>query len=99
MAPGSVLEEVRRAFDAAGIDLGSLGFAWARVLPIVILVPAFGLRALPVGARAAIALALAAVIAPAVSLSGGAHASGLMDEAVRGLSVAVSAAVPLWAAT
>jgi type III secretory pathway component EscT len=64
-------------------------------------VPAFGLRALPVSARAVMGLAFAAAITPGVSLLGGAsgHAGGLLDEAARGLSVAVAAAIPLWAAT
>jgi type III secretory pathway component EscT len=97
--PGSVLAEVQRAFAGAGIDLTSLAFAWARALPIVVLVPAFGLRALPVAGRAVIALALAAVIAPGVSLAGGTHAVRLLEEATRGVGIAIAAAVPLWAAT
>ncbi len=84
---------------AAGLDLDKLGFAWARVVPIVIVVPAFGLRALPWAGRAVIALALAAAIAPAISIGDAAHVAGLVEEVTRGLAVAVSAAVPLWAAT
>jgi type III secretory pathway component EscT len=100
--PAPVLVAVARAFGDAGIDLGALGHAWVRVLPIVIIVPAFGLRALPASARAVIALALAAVIVPGVALGSGAsaeRADSLLGDAARGLSVAVAAAVPLWAAT
>jgi type III secretory pathway component EscT len=98
--PAPVLTAVASAFGAAGIDLGALGHAWARVLPIVALVPAFGLRALPMSARAVLGLALAAAIVPGVgALAGGAGAAGLLDEGARGLSVAIAAAVPLWAAT
>ena len=99
--PASVVEAVASAFGAAGIDLGALGHAWARVLPVVIIVPAFGLRALPVSARAVMGLAFAAAITPGVSVLGSTsgHAAGLLDEAARGLSVAVAAAIPLWAAT
>jgi hypothetical protein len=35
-----------------GIDLERLGLGWARVAPAVVLVPAFGLRALPRTAQA-----------------------------------------------
>jgi len=101
--PASVLQAVASAFGAAGIDLDALGHGWARALPIVIVVPAFGLRALPVSARAVLGLALAAAIAPGVGIAGGASggraAVGLLEDATRGLSVAVAAAVPLWAAT
>jgi type III secretion protein T len=100
--PASVLEAVASAFQSAGIDLPELGLAWGRVLPIVVLVPAFGLRALPLSARAVIGLALAAAIAPGIALVGthhGEHVSALADELTRGLSVAIAAAVPLWAAT
>ena len=100
--PPSVLVEVARAFAAEGIDLTALGLAWARVLPIVTLVPAFGLRALPLGGRAVIGLALAAGIAPGVGLrymGNAGHAAGVVEELTRGLGIAIAAAVPLWAAT
>jgi type III secretory pathway component EscT len=100
--PASLLEGVASVFQAARIDLAALGHAWARVLPIVVIVPAFGLRALPLPARAVIALALAAAITaavPNVALGNAAHVTGLLDEVTRGLSIAIAAAVPLWAAT
>lgn len=91
------------AFSASGIDLSRLALAWARVSPTVAIVPAFGLRALPTGARAVIALALAAAIFPAV---GPAHIDGVgtwpvlaLEQVLYGLPVALAAAVPLWAAT
>lgn len=46
----------------AGIDVAGLGLAWARVMPTVTIVPAFGLRALPAPARAVMALVFAATI-------------------------------------
>jgi flagellar biosynthetic protein FliR len=97
--PGSILAEVQRAFEGSGIDLAALGLAWARVLPIVTIVPAFGLKALPATARGVIALALAAAIAPSVSMAGGAHAVRLLEEVTRGVGIAIAASVPLWAAT
>lgn len=100
--PASILEGVASVFQSAGIDLAALGLAWARVLPIVVIVPAFGLRALPVPARAVIGLALAAAITasvPGVALGTAGHVVGLLGEVTRGLSIAIAAAVPLWAAT
>src|ERR1700722_5462766 len=102
--PASVLEAVAGAVAAAGVAFDALGHAWARALPIVLIVPAFGLRALPASARAVIGLALAAAIAPGGGVVGGGapagHAAlGLLEDATRGFSVAVAAAVPLWAAT
>lgn len=94
------------ALGEGGVDLAALGLAWARVMPVVTLVPAFGLRALPTAARAVLSLALALAIFPAMQ---GAHGSlisphiawpmALLLEALRGLPVAIAAAVPLWAAT
>jgi flagellar biosynthetic protein FliR len=98
-----LLGTVVDAFEASGVNLSRMGLAWARVSPTVAVVPAFGLRALPTGARAVIGLALAAVIFPAV---GPAHIDGVgswpllaLREVMLGLPVALAAAVPLWAAT
>jgi type III secretory pathway component EscT len=92
-----------RAFEATGVDLGALGLAWARAAPVVALVPAFGLRALPAPARAAIGLGLAACVFPALApVAKGAHepwALLLLWQIARGLPIAIAAAVPLWAAT
>jgi type III secretion protein T len=96
---GAIEEALRRS----GVDLPALGLAWARALPVVTIVPAFGLRAFPVPARPAMALALAASIVPALSPVARASSTpwlvAAVVEAVRGLPVAVAAAVPLWAAT
>src|SRR5579872_10114 len=87
----------------SGTDWASIGLAWARAMPAVILVPAFGLRALPRPAQALIGLGLAICIAPAIAPS---HAVGAarwlaaaLAEVVKGLPVALAAAIPLWAAT
>jgi type III secretory pathway component EscT len=102
MAP-SVVGTVAEAFARSGTDLGALGLAWARAMPAVTLVPAFGLRALPAPARAVMALAFAASIFPALPPApAGSSASWPILAAVevaRGLPVALSAAIPLWAAT
>jgi type III secretory pathway component EscT len=99
----SLIGAVVDTFARAGIDLAALGLAWARAMPAVTLVPGFGLRALPAPARMVLGFALAACIFPA--LAPVATASTLpwpilvLGEVVRGLPVAIAAAVPLWAAT
>jgi flagellar biosynthesis protein FliR len=101
MAPG-VVETLVGVLEGAGIDLRAWGLAWARVAPSVLLIPAFGLRALPTPARIALGLSLAAGIAPAL---GPAAAQGrpwlvlFVVELARGLPVALTASTALWAAS
>jgi len=99
----SVVATVADAFTRSGVDLGALGLAWARAMPTVTLVPAFGLRALPAPARALMGLALAASIFPALApLASDSRLPWVvlgLGEVARGLPVALAAAVPLWAAT
>lgn len=99
-----LVSEVARALSDSGIDLGALGLAWARAMPCVVIVPAFGLRAIPQPARVVLALALAATIFPALAPIASAEAKVpwalmLVSEVLQGLPVAIAAAVPLWAAT
>ena len=102
MQATGLLETLVRYIETEGLDLSAWALAWARVAPLVVLVPAFGLRALPGPVRAALGLMLAVTIAPALRAS--AHPSALLPvllvvELGRGLPVALAAAVPLWAAT
>lgn len=101
-----VVGTVAEALRQSGVDLsalGALGLSWARAMPAVTLVPAFGLRALPAPGRGVMALAFAALIFPAL----GPVARDASEpwpwlalvEVARGLPVALAAAVPLWAAT
>jgi len=85
---------------ALGISLRGWALGWARVTPALTLVPAFGLSALPAQTRAALGLALAVSIAPALEPVRSAAPFGvaLALEAVRGLPVALAAAGVLWAA-
>jgi flagellar biosynthesis protein FliR len=102
MAAPGLLESVAQLLDAEGVDLGAWGLAWARVAPVIAMVPAFGLRALPVPVRAAAGLMLALVVAPALretAHSSAPYAALVVIELARGLPVALAAAVPLWAAT
>lgn len=100
----SWIDAVVEALRREGLDFTGLSLAWARAMPSVVLVPAFGLRALPPPARATLGLAFAATIFPAVTPLAGASAEEpwwlqALGETLRGLPVALAAAVPLWAAT
>jgi type III secretory pathway component EscT len=98
-AAGSVLEALGRS----GVDVAGLALAWARALPVVTIVPAFGLRAVVAPARPVMALALAASIVPALApvaaVPGRPLLATALLEAARGVPVALAAAIPLWAAT
>ncbi|MCL2822455.1 MAG: flagellar biosynthetic protein FliR [Polyangiaceae bacterium] len=102
---GGLIDAVVAEFDRSNVDLRAMAHGWARAASVVAIVPAFGLRAVPAPVRAMMALTMAACIAPAVrvvTLPGQIDepwAYGLLVSAVRGLPVAVSAAMPLWAAT
>jgi type III secretory pathway component EscT len=99
----SVVASVADALTRSGVDLAALGLAWARVMPAVTLVPAFGLRALPASARAVMGLAFAACIFPALGPvavpSSQPWVLLVLVEVARGIPLAIAAAVPLWAAT
>jgi flagellar biosynthetic protein FliR len=95
--PAQILGHTLATF---GVDWRGWALAWARVTPALTLVPAFGLTALPPQSRAALGLALAISIAPALEPAQLSAPFGvaLLFEAARGLPVALSAAGVLWAA-
>lgn len=100
-APGLV-DSLARMIEANGGNLRAWGLAWARVAPAITLVPAFGLSALPAPARLALGLSLAVGIAPALAPLAASHGYWpllLLEQAVRGLPVALSAAAALWVAS
>jgi type III secretory pathway component EscT len=84
-------------------ELQAIGLAWARVMPAIAIVPAFGLKALPTPARGILALAIAAGIGPALAPIAAREGTPwivlALEQIVEGLPVAVAAAIPLWAAT
>lgn len=85
-------------------DLEGLGLAWARFAPTLTIVPAFGLKALPLAARGILCVALAAGISPAlapivVARSETPWLALALEQLALGLPVALAAAIPLWAAT
>lgn len=102
MAPTGILDAVLAEFQGERQNLLGWGVAWARLLPTLFVVPAFGLGLLPPSLRVAMALGLAVAIAPALSpvavLSHAPWPALLASEALRGLPIAVSAAVSLWVA-
>jgi flagellar biosynthesis protein FliR len=82
-------------------DLSAWGLAWARVTPALTIVPAFGLSALPAPSRAALGLAMAIAIAPAlhpIDADAQPYALSLVLQVVEGLPVAIAAALALWTA-
>ncbi|MBX3214357.1 MAG: flagellar biosynthetic protein FliR [Labilithrix sp.] len=85
-------------------DLQGLGLAWARFAPTLAIVPAFGLKALPVPARGVLGVALAAGIYPALAPIVIERDTTpwfvlALEQIVLGIPVALAAAIPLWAAT
>lgn len=83
-----------------GPELHAWSLAWARALPIVTIVPAFGLSAVAVPIRLGLAAALALAAAPALrplSSDGTPFLVAFAREAAAGLPVAVAAAALLWA--
>jgi type III secretory pathway component EscT len=99
---GSLLQALVQLFESSGLDLAAWALAFARVLPVLVIVPAFGLRALSVPLRVAAALVLSAVIVPAIRPGGSSVLPWpplLLLELGRGTLVAIAAAVPLWSAT
>jgi type III secretory pathway component EscT len=100
-APPSAFDALQAALELGGTDLRAWAIAWARALPTVLLVPAFGLRALAAPTRIALGLALAASVAPAltpVALEGRAWMALVPVEMAKGIPVALLAATSLWAA-
>ena len=98
--PVDAQQVIRQAAALTGMDLGQWALAWARVLPTVLLVPAFGLRALPGPVRWALGLALAAALVPAVQApSEWPWGASLVAQLVVGAPIAVLASLCVWIAT
>jgi type III secretory pathway component EscT len=101
-----LLTAVLAVLRALALDPERLALGWARVLPAVFIVPAFGLRGIPPQTRGVFALLLALVVTPAISIStvpgaieNQAWAVRIVAEVLAGLPVALAAAIPLWTAT
>lgn len=84
-----------------GSDLRSFVLAWARVLPVLTLVPVFGLTAVAVPIRIALGATMAAAIAPALATRGDDGTPlwfAILREAAAGVPVALATAVIVWVA-
>src|SRR5262245_53084223 len=93
-----LLAAVERLYGADG---RAFLVAWARALPLVTIVPAFGLSAVALPIRVVLGATMAVAVAPA--LSGVATAQTalvplLLTEAARTLPLALATAALLWAA-
>src|SRR5262249_53913072 len=94
-----LLAQITRQSEA---PLEAVGLGWARALPAVTLVPAFGLGAIPAPVRAALGLSIGLCIAPAREPLTRApdmpFALAFAEELAKGLPVALLAALALWTA-
>lgn len=91
-----------RALQDRGVTLEPWALAWGRVLPLLLIVPAFGARWLPAPARVVLALAMAVSLIPAMSnapgYTGQAFGVAFVMALLQGLPLALSTAALLWAA-
>jgi type III secretory pathway component EscT len=101
-APPSVLDALSGAFAAAGVDPRAWALGFSRAIPTVTLVPAFGLSAVPAQTRLVLGLSLGLCVAPALAGSvdnAGVFIVAMGREALRGLPVALMAALATYVAT
>jgi type III secretory pathway component EscT len=100
--PTGLFESLFAAFELTETDLRAWAAAWARLAPSLLLVPAFGLRAVALPTRLALGAALAATTATALSpasVGDRPWVALLAVEFAKGLPVALVAASALWTAT
>lgn len=101
---GALLAGLARALRDTGVDVGGWVLAWARLLPSLLVIPAFGLPGLPLALRVAFAGLLGVAVAPALAPTLGAgplsdpSLLALGVELARGVPVALSVAVGVWGA-
>lgn len=98
----ALLDALARELSQTGIDPRAWLLSWARLLPSVVFIPAFGLRALPVFARALFAFVLASSVAPALTPWAATEGHWLVvlgAQISAGLPLATSAALTIWVAT
>jgi type III secretion protein T len=98
----ALFDSLARELASSGIDPVAWILGAARLLPSIVLISVFGLRALPVFGQLLFALILAAAAAPAVQpvmTAGEPWFLTLVIQALGGLPVALSAAMTLWVAS
>jgi len=101
MPTSDVLHFLTLSLGVDSLELSRWALGWARLTPVVVIVPAFGLRAVPGPMRVVLALCLAIAIAPALhpAVESGPWGVRLLAEFVRGIPVAIVAAMSLWIAS
>jgi type III secretory pathway component EscT len=101
LEPG-LLSELLAVLSHSGVDAPAWLLASARLIPSVLLIPAFGLRALPILAQVSFAFILAGSVLPSFAPLAASDRPWLLllvGELLRGLPVALGAATTIWAAT
>lgn len=101
-ADDALLDGLVSELARAGIDPAAWVLGAARLLPSVILIPVFGLRAMPIFGQVLFAFILAASVAPAlqpISATEQPWLWSLLSQMAIGFPVAVSAAMTLWIAS
>jgi type III secretory pathway component EscT len=91
----SILDALAGAFASSGVDPRAWALGFARAIPTVTLVPAFGLSAVPVQTRLVLGLSLGLCLAPALAAradTAGWLVVAIGREALVGLPVALMAA-------
>lgn len=104
--PGTpaLLESIARALRDSGVDAPGWVLASARLIPSLLVVPAFGLPGLPLPLRVVFAALLGVAIAPALAPNLGASPSvepslaAIASELGRGVPVAAGVAAGIWGA-
>jgi type III secretory pathway component EscT len=92
------------ALGEMGLDLMAFALAWARLLPTLVLVPAFGAKVLPRATVTVLGLGLGFALSPALAgaltpqAQAGPFVLALVYQVAAGLPVALSSAALLWAA-
>lgn len=100
--PDALLDALSLELAASGIDPMRWLLASARLLPSLVLIPAFGMPAFPITLRLAFAFVLGASVAPGLMPLAPDSAPLLVTlgmELARGVPVAVSVTASVWGAT
>ncbi len=101
MPAGELNQLIEAARALFGRDFTAWLGAWARVVPVLVVVPAFGAAAVPAPARAGLGVALALSVAPSVApLPAGGLPLGLelLRQMAIGAPVAIGAAILVYTA-
>jgi type III secretory pathway component EscT len=99
-APPNLVTLESWVFALTGLKLATLLVAWVRALPVVVIVPAFGLPDMPGTLRGALAMVLAMAALPSAAVvSFEPNVVELGQALLEGITLAVPAAVGIWVAT